>query len=370
MIIALTGCIYAFQAEIQDAVQEYRYVQKQERNFLPPSILKKIAEQIFPDKHLHAVLYSGPDRAAQVIFFSFDPEYYDVVYLNPYSGDLLKIKDMETDFFHIILDGHFYLWLPPEVGQPLAATFTLIFVVMLISGLILWWPRKKKDSRQRFTIKWNGKWRRRNYDLHNVVGFYAMLIALLLSLTGLVWGFQWFANGVHAVAGGSKSLVYADPLSDTTIKYEGKRPAIDEVYFRMTAAHPEAKSIEVHIPSTPEVAIAANSNPDLETYWKIDYRYFDQNTLKEIPVDHIYGRFSEAQAADKIIRLNYDIHTGAVFGLWGKAIAFIASLICASLPVTGFVIWLGRKNKTKRKSTVKVERKIVTAEKVDIRQIS
>ncbi len=344
-IIAVTGCLYAFQAEIQDLTQPFRFVEKREAEFLPPSKLKAVAEEILPGKHIHAVLYSGPEKAAQVIFFSFDPEYYDIVYLNPYTAEVLKVKDVEADFFQIILDGHFYLWLPPEIGQPIAATATLIFVVMLITGIILWWPKRKQNAKQRFTIKWDARWRRKNYDLHNVMGFYISCIALILALTGLVWGFQWFANGVYQSAGGEKSLVYSDPLSDSTVQYTGDKPAIDKIYDRMKLQYPEAQSIEIHIPLSASYAIAANANPETDTYWKIDYRYYDQNTLEEVTVDHIYGRFPQAKAADKLIRLNYDIHTGAIWGLPGKILAFLVSLVCASLPVTGFYIWWGRRNK-------------------------
>jgi uncharacterized iron-regulated membrane protein len=108
-------------------------------------------------------------------------------------------------------------------------------------------------------------------------------------------------------------------------------------------------------------------NPDDETYWKLDYRYFDQHTLKEVSVDHIYGRFPEAKAADKLIRLNYDIHTGAVLGLPGKFLAFFASLICASLPVTGVYIWWGRKNKDKEKEKGKKKHKATKPSHKNIR---
>jgi len=46
--------------------------------------------------------------------------------------------------------------------------------------------------------------------------------------------------------------------------------------------------------------------------------------------------------------MNYDIHIGAVLGLPGKIMAFVASLIAASLPITGFIIWWGRKKKSKK----------------------
>lgn len=350
-IIAITGCIYAFQKEIQDLTQPFRFVERQSKEFLPPSVLKGAAETKLPDKHIHAVQYLGPDRAAMVIYYNYEPNYYYyLVYVNPYTAEVLKVKDMEADFFQFILNGHFYLWLPPEIGQPVVASATLVFVVMLISGIILWLPRKKKDAKQRFRIKWNARWRRVNYDLHNVLGFYTWTIAMIFSLTGLVWGFQWFAKGLYAVAGGEKALEYSEPLSDTTKLYSGQVPVIDKVYAQMKKEYPDANAIEVHIPERKASVIAANANSDDETYWKLDYRYYDQHTLKEVSVDHIYGRFPEAKAADKLLRMNYDIHTGAIFGLAGKVFAFFVSLVIASLPLTGTYIWWGRRNKAKKES--------------------
>jgi uncharacterized iron-regulated membrane protein len=345
-IIAITGCIYAFEVEIQNMTQPYRFVEPQNSAMLPPSRLKAIAEKELPDKHIHAVLYGGEGKAAQAIFFYLDPAYYYLVYLNPYTGDVLKVKDMDKDFFRFILNGHFYLWLPPTIGQPFAASATLVFVVMLISGLILWWPRKKGAARQRFSVKWDARWRRKNYDLHNVLGFYASAVAIILALTGLVWGFQWFAEGLHKVAGGEKSLIYQDPVS-VSEPVAGERPAIDRVWDLMREEYPTAQVIEVHPPETDSSSIAANANPDGSTYWQTDYRYFDQYSLEEMPVGHIYGRLSEASGADKLLRMNYDIHVGAVLGLPGKILVFCASLIVASLPVTGFCIWWGRRKKAK-----------------------
>jgi len=358
-VIAVTGCIYAFQAEITDAIESHRFVDAQNRAVLQPSVMKKIGEETLPGKHMHAILYPKPGRAAQVIYYSAEPLYYYIVYVNPYTGEVLKVSDEYATFFRFILDGHFYLWLPPEIGQPVAATATLVFVVMLISGIVLWWPKSKAASKQRFSIRWSARWRRKNYDLHNVLGFYSSAIALILALTGLVWGFQWFANGLHTVAGGERSLLFIEPVSDSTQVYSNKQPAIDVLYQRMRAENPTAKIIEVHIPVTAGSAIEVAINPDDETYWQTDYRYFDQNTLAELSVDHIYGKLADNNAADKLIRMNYDIHTGAIIGLPGKILAFCASLLVASLPVTGFCIWYGRRNKKKAEHLSKVNRKSV-----------
>ncbi|WP_224998822.1 PepSY domain-containing protein [Cesiribacter sp. SM1] len=347
-IISITGCIYAFQAELQDLLQPFRFVEQQQTPYLPPSRLQAQAEKALPDKLVHSVLYAEPGRAAEVLFYSHDPHYYYSVFMNPYTAEVLKVHDINNSFFGLVLEGHFYLWLPHEVGQPLVASATLIFVVMLISGIILWWPRNKNGTRQRFTIKWNGRWRRKNYDLHNVLGFYVSGIALLLALTGLIWGFQWFAAGVYGLASGGRELKpYQEPVSDTTLM-AGKAadmPAIDKIWYNMRAQHPKAAVLEIHTPLSPSSSILAAINPNSDTYWKMDYRYFDQYSLKELSVDHVWNRFHKLSGADKLMRMNYDIHTGGILGLPGKIIMFLASLLCASLPVTGICIWWGRKNK-------------------------
>jgi uncharacterized iron-regulated membrane protein len=352
-IVAITGCLYAFQEEIQNITEEYRFVEKQDKAFLLPSQLEQIARKEFPGKALHAIKYNGSEKSAEAIFFHYEPTYYYIVYLNPYSGEILEKANMEEGFFRFILDGHFYLWLPHEVGQIVVASSTLVFLVLLITGLILWYPRNKNATKQRFSFQWKKgtKWKRKNYDLHNITGFYVLLIALVFAITGLVWGFQWFAYSYYTVIGGEKSLVYEDPIS-TKNKLTLEKP-VDKVWALMQKQYPNAKSIEVHPPENDSTSIAANANPEEGTYWKTDYRYFDQYTLEEKEVNHIFGKYENAATSDKLMRMNYDLHTGAVFGLAGKIFAFLISLLIATLPISGFYIWWGR-NKKKKKEAIKL----------------
>lgn len=349
-IIAITGCLYAFQEEIQNATQEYRFVQKQDKPFLLPSVLEQKAKALFPNKQLHAIKYNGPEKSAEAIFYHYQPDYYFITYIDPYDGKIIKTVDQYSGFFRFVLDGHYYLWLPHEIGQTVIASATLVFLIMLISGLILWYPKNKSASKQRFWFRWKEttKWKRKNYDLHNITGFYVLSIALIFAISGLVWGFSWFANGFHKMMGGEKSLVYIDPVSAKN-NSQSSSNNLDKVYFFMTKEYPQADYIEVHPPETETSPIAANANLEEGTLWKTDYRYFDQYTLKELSVNHIYGRLKDAQLSDKVLRMNYDIHTGAILGISGKIFAFLISLLIASLPVSGFLIWIGKKNKPTKK---------------------
>ncbi|GAA4901540.1 PepSY-associated TM helix domain-containing protein [Mucilaginibacter defluvii] len=349
--LGITGCILAFEREIEDATQAYRFSQVQNKPVLPPSKLKEIANTQIKGKEPHSINYQT-GRSAMAVYYGYEPKYYYIVFMNPYTGQVLRVKDMNQDFFRIVIDGHFYLWLPPKIGQPIVATGTLMFLFLLISGVVLWWPKNRAATKQRFSIKWNAKWRRVNYDLHNVLGFYMTWVIIFIAITGLVWGFQWFAKSMYWVTSGGKSQVqFTESLSDTTKmnKISQNAPPTDILWARTNDTLTNFKgSMDVHFPENNKASIEIAVNPDPYTYWQADYRFYDQYTLEELPVKHIYGRLAKASTADKIARMNYDIHVGAVAGLAGKIAAFFGSLICASMPVTGFIIWWGRRNKAKK----------------------
>lgn len=351
-IIAITGCLYAFKTEIENATQTYRYVEAVDSLNLRPTEFARIARTMIPDQELHSINIKQQGEAVEAIFYEEQDRFYQAVYIHPNTGKVLKRVDLTANFFDFVLQGHYYLWLPPWLGQPIVATATLIFFFMLLSGIILWWPRNRNARKQRFWFRWKKKstrWKRKNYDLHNIFGFYVSSLALVFVLTGLVWGFQFFGVFVYWIAGGEKSAIYTEPPSlARSSESDSVRDPVDDVYELLRNEYPDAYAIELHLPHDSTSSVYAMIRPDAGTYYASDYRFFDQYTLEEIEVDQIYGKYKDASAADQLIRMNYDIHIGAIGGLGGKILAFIASLLCASLPVTGFMIWLGRKKKKKK----------------------
>ena len=286
--------------------------------------------------------------------FYYDEENYKQVLLNPYTGEVLKVKNMKEDFFRIVLDGHFYLWLPPHIGQPIVASATLIFLVMMITGLILWWPKNKAAANQRFRFKWKPttKWKRKNYDLHNVLGFYMTWIAIFLSITGLVFGFQWFAKSVYWATSGGKALPpHEHPVSDTLHAGNHTGNVADSIWYGLMQVKKENEKAGIAFPLDETDPLEGFINHRPGTYYNSDFYHYDQYTGEELPATGVYaGTFKEAILADKIVRMNYDIHVGAILGLPGKILAFFASLVAASLPVTGFYIWWGRRKKKSAKA--------------------
>ncbi|WP_419211570.1 PepSY-associated TM helix domain-containing protein [Maribacter sp. X9] len=352
-VVAVTGCCWAFKAEIESLYSDYDTVMVQDTAVLSPATAREIAKEIFPEKHVHGTLYGKPDQAIEVIFYELEPEFYQSVFLNPYSGEVLHVKDHLSGFFAFVLKGHMRLWLPLEIGEQVVGISILLFVLIIISGFFLWLPKKRKHLKQRITFDWKTttRWKRKNFDLHAIIGFYVAALALILSITGLVMSYGWFQSAVYTTVGGAKDVTFVIPDNQSP-KTEASASIlpIDKVFEKVKKQYAAADSFEVHYPFSDTDAIYVEVTNTDGLFYNADFLYFDQNSLQELDANTIYGKYADASVADKILRMNYDIHIGAIGGLLGKILAFTVSLLVASLPVTGTLLWYGRtykKGKTK-----------------------
>ncbi len=349
-IIAITGSIYTFQEELQNLTQPYRFIPNKSAQVLLPDSVIKIAKNVLPDKTLHSVKYFNDNHSIEGIFYHRNPDYYYRIYVHPNSGKVLHIQNLDEGFFPFILKGHMYLWLPENIGRIVVLVTTLIFFLMVILGLILWWPKDFKIAKTRMWFKWTNAstFKRKNWDLHAIIGFYACVFALLFIITGLVWVMPKFAEVYHSLLGGEKSMVYSEPKSILE-KTELSPNILNNIFLHYQKQAHTFYNIELHPAETDSSSILVVTNPSSETYWKSNYTFHNQYTAAVIPVKHIWGSFKDAHMADKILRMNYDIHVGALLGFTGKVIVCVTSLLIASLPVTGLFIWLGRRSKPKNK---------------------
>jgi uncharacterized iron-regulated membrane protein len=357
IIVSITGCIFAFQIEIQDALYSYRTVEVQHKPFMLPSQLKQLALKQHPDAEASTVGYYGPDRPAYVMM-EVPRLGTRFVYFNPYDGRFLYDEDPESNFFIIVENIHLYLLLPAEIGSLVVGWSVVVFLLIMITGMVLWWPKRKSDRKRSFTIKWKGRWRRFNYDLHNVLGFYAFSIALIIGITGLAIAFRPVSDGIKLAANLGKIYPAEDewPISDSLNKAQAVTNPFDKAFLYAQKHTPQAKMFFVYGDTTKAastIGVWAYYKP--MHYYKSDNYEFDQFTLKPLRII----KQTTKSAGLKMNNMNYDIHVGQILGLPGKIIAFLASLICASLPITGFIVWWGKRNKSKIKSTTQTAKTAV-----------
>lgn len=99
------------------------------------------------------------------------------------------------DFFHSTLRIHRWLLDAPAkkgertVGKEIVGYSTLAMTIVLMSGIVIWWPRNRKVLKNRLSVTCSKGSRRFWYDSHVSIGFYATLLLLIMCLTGLVWSF-------------------------------------------------------------------------------------------------------------------------------------------------------------------------------------
>ncbi|MCC9065390.1 PepSY-associated TM helix domain-containing protein [Flavobacterium piscisymbiosum] len=343
-IAALTGSILVFEKEIDQAIHpEYYNVAAIGTSKKTIDYCTDILQKQYSIKKITRIYtFSDPSRTMQVLGKDSDKK-AQFFSIDPYTGKVLATTPQEKRFFVIVLAIHRQLLLG-ETGQIIMGTSCLIFVFMIISGLILWWPKKIKNLKQRLTVKWSASFKRVNWDFHSTFGFYSFLILLIIALSGLNFAFTWFQNGVYFMTEGTTKKPSAKVKNPTKIDPKLNHTAFyQSIYNKADSIFPYAGNIQIRMPVD-----TINSISVLKEYSEITIphqssaAFFDKYTAEEIEA-RPYENFS---TGDKLRRLNYPIHTGSIYGLPTKILAFLVSLFALTLPITGLLVWLGKKKKT------------------------
>lgn len=340
VFVCLTGTIIVYNDEILNITAgDARFVEV-------PIEKKYVTEEEIHDKILalnphyeisEFVFYKDPNRSIKLRCFDKEKKGLLNVYVNPYTAEILKV-DKTIHFFFVTAHLHSSL-LAGKTGSWIVAISTIIFTISCLTGLILWWPKKwNKATRQAsFTIKWKARFKRFNYDLHNVYGFYSLAICLVLGVTGLLIFFKPLMNLTIKASGGS-----TDHLEKALPKLDSSKPKIDFVTLAyQTLAKTSANEISMWHSDDENVGAYAFSTGEAElrsTENKIIH-IIDRHTGKEIELD---DSLIKHETTENVV---WQLHMGQWWGWIGKLSSFLAGIIATSLPITGFLIWWGKRKK-------------------------
>ncbi|MBW7675245.1 PepSY-associated TM helix domain-containing protein [Chryseobacterium chendengshani] len=366
-IVSVTGTLFVFKDEIENFTRKdiiyHHEVNINQKQILPIRVLEKKVDAQLKEKYKIHWVNVPIDKTMSYQFYWYEHNttawnYFDefpiykVAYVNPYTGKVLRTYDEKNGFFQIVKSIHWSFLLKQDWGKYVVGVPVIIFIFMLISGIILWWPKNKAARKQRFSFKWNNikSWKRKNYDLHNILGFYASIFALIFSVTGLFYAFFVVQAMIYVVFSGGNTA-YPDFSHITTKAPIETRTAttLDKVIHTVQEKYPHSYGFSVDL-GHPHMD--DHEHPNFSVFVKhLSYSYhknssliFDENSGELLHThDH-----EDKDLGEKAVAANYDIHVGSVLGLPTKIIAFVVSIICASLPVTGFMIWWGRRKKTKK----------------------
>ncbi len=366
-IVSITGALYVFKDEFENiARKDVIYHQEKDvenKKVIPIRQLEKIVNEQTQEKYPIHWVNIPMDKKMSYMFYWYEHDvnawnYFDEfpiykqAYVNPYTGEVLRLYDEKNGFFNIVKMIHWSFLLKQSWGSYVVGIPVVIFLFMLISGIVLWWPKNKAAKKQRFWFRWKNikNWKRKNYDLHNILGFYSSIFALIFSITGLFYAFFFVQAAIYVIFSGGNTTYPDFSHIKTTAPIELRSDStLDKVIETVKMKYPNSfgfaidlghKHIDDHEHPNFEVFVAHKK----QVYYSSSSLIFDENSGELLhthdPKDKNFG--------EKVIGANYDIHVGSILGLPTKILAFIISLICASLPVTGVMIWWGRRKKNKK----------------------
>lgn len=344
LIVALTGTLLVFEEELEHTFHaKFFYVDTPAHAVrLPLDQLVATVQEKHPGYQRGNIVIT-PEKDRSVVFLlQKDNKRSSLLYVavNPYTGRIIETLPASRRFFTIVLQLHRYLCMG-ETGKLITGISCSIFVFLTISGLVLWWP-KRNNRKQRFRVKWDASFKRLNWDLHAVFGFYTNLVLLVISLTGLVWSYP-FVNKLlfYAFNGTFKAEKVTPPPSmaqhGTGIAY------FEKILVTTNEQLPYHGDVTIQFNSDSLAIAASKQNFDAAVDNIYDFMYFEAGTGRLLKT----RLHKDESAGMKARRLIFPIHTGSLFGWPTKVIALICALVAASLPVSGLLIYLGRKKKKK-----------------------
>ena len=358
-LICFSGAALVFEKEVMELChRELYFVKKVEAAPLPmEQLMTKVAATLPDSVSVTGVnISSDPERAYQV---TLSKPRRASMYVDQYTGEITG-KYERAPFFNFMFRMH--RWLLDSMkqdggifwGKMIVGTSTLMFVFVLISGVVVWWPRTRKALKNSLKIVANKGWRRFWYDLHVAGGMYALVFLLAMALTGLTWSFQWYRTGFYKTFGVEvqPSMGHGNAAANATAK-GGKRDGKPEgregrgahryspytnwqqVYERLAEANPDYKQISVSDGSA-SVAVPRFGNQRGTDRYKFNPRN------GEITETTLY---KDLDNSGKIRGWIYSVHVGSWGGMLTRILTFVAALIGASLPLTGYYLWIRKKIK-------------------------
>jgi uncharacterized iron-regulated membrane protein len=335
--IGVTGAILAFEEDLDRLFNPQFFHVQAAATPMPAADLFRAAEAAFPGQKINNLRL--PQSATDTVMFRLPGS--KQAFLNPYTGQSLGTRNPNTNLqtIHTI---HQRLMMG-KPGETFVTAVTGVLLLLVISGLYLWWPLK------RVSIKWSASARRIHFDLHNVAGICSAAFLLVLGVTGIVVHFDNDVEKYLHTRWGTKPIPRTAP---SVVQPGGKRITADKAIESAQAALPGTKALSIGIPGGPKGS------------YMVALRYPEDLTpggRSWASVDQFSGQVNSVQssrtapAASRTIIVNRATHTGDIFGYPSKILVSLSSLMLVIQAITGYYLWWKKLRTKEARETAKRE---------------
>ncbi|MBT2133039.1 PepSY domain-containing protein [Croceibacterium sp. LX-88] len=360
--LSVTGGIYLFKPQIESLLYApYRGVVVESGPLLTPARIVEAGTAAVPGSVLHKyVLPEDPADAVQLLVGAGERE--TRVWVHPQSGEVLHKVAEEDRLMRVVFRLHGEL-LAGKWGSALVEIAACWTIVMILTGLFLWWPRGGAGLAG---VVWprlrRGKrvfWR----DIHAVTGLWVSIGAVFLIASGLPWATNWSAylREVRAVTGTSalkqdwSSGSEADAAARAQLDM-GARAMLDEHagHHGVTMVHekPTDRALNHVIPQAAELGLAAPVEISPPTapngYWLAQSQAANRPERGEAELDDsgaLIGRqtFDQRHWIDRVVGYGVAVHEGAWLGLANQLLNLAILLGLVTLALSSVVLWWRRR---------------------------
>lgn len=273
------------------------------------------------------------------------------VYVDPYTG--ARLGEGHTGarkFFQSMTAWH--RWLGQEgPGRQTARAITgacnLAFLFLVVSGLVLWWPRRWTPAALRAVTLFQGKatGKARDFNWHNVIGFWSLVPLFFVVATGVVMSYPWANELVYKLTGSEVPVQRAGgpPRGGGGPEGRSRRaPSYDGIDTLVAAAKEVDPQWQIltfrpggprRAPMTFTLDRAERGRPDLRTTVSVA-----RDSASVVKVE----RFSDQNAGRRLRTWIRWVHTGEAGGVLGQTLAGLVSLGGVFLVYTGIALSLRR----------------------------
>lgn len=364
--MAITGILISFEKQIAAQVDKRFQVQVPENaKVLSVEDLMAKAQAVHPDLRISGVVISKEASDPATLSIGRETRYY----ANPYTGEVLGEGDTKfRGFFKAVTSWHRYLTgagLTKDAGKAVTGVANLVFFFLLVSGIYLWWPKHWRLSNLKaitvFSTKLKG--RARDWNWHNVFGFWAAFPLLLVISTGMVFSYPWANNLIFTLTGnepppqrqraGGPGSSGGQPQAPPVIyQLEGLSTLIDQVKDQ----HEGWNRMTIRMPHGPDnhMDVIFDHGNGLQPHKIHTY----EASLESKKIELAKDSFQNANWGRKIRMWVRYTHTGELFGIPGQILAALTSIAAIFLVYTGFALSIRRliqSRKRKKLHDYKVE---------------
>ena len=370
LIVGITGAIMSFEKEIMKAINSDSYyvsVPAEQKKLSTKELLEKF-QASNPNAKINSISFSSDADSSTVINIAGEGENARRginKYVNPYTAEVLPDL-VGKDFFGFILRLHRWLAFPQEireVGKQTVAISTVSLIVLIISALVIYWGRIKHAFLKSFTFKFKHKGRAFLSTMHSAIGMWVIPFYLLACLTGLFWSYEWYNNALYKIAGVEKPQRQQSPQQPQGEKTQGKKESGQKVEREQKIQKNDKfdeyqKAVEMfNIFVQRDYSNVTLRFPQKGTIYSFSYldtnpaHYRARNTL-EVDINSSqllkHERYDDLPLNERLMKSILPLHTGEYFGLIGQIAMFLSSSLMALFTITGFMLYLNRKNKKKK----------------------